>query len=76
MTYHLLKAVVNVPKQGVKHHEEMVSWCEIYVGRHNFQWFGYDIGANKTTLFHFYVEEAATAFVIRWGGNAQIKNAD
>ncbi len=70
MTPWKLRAVVNVPKQGIEHHYQMVMWCEKYIGTGNVRWFKYDLGANKTTLFHFCNEVDATAFIIRWGGTA------
>lgn len=76
MAHHLLKATVNVLKQGKEHHEQMVEWCREFIGTSNFQWFGYDVGAHKTTLFHFYSEEAATAFVFRWGGRANTAKSE
>ena len=70
MSHRILKAVVHVPKQGQAHHLAMVNWCQEIIGVQNVRWFGYDVGASKTTLFHFYSEEDATAFIIRWGGKS------
>ena len=70
MTPWKLRAVVNVPKQGFAHHERMVLWCKEHIGIGNVRFFNYDLGASKTTLFHFCNEEDATAFILRWGGTA------
>lgn len=76
MSYNLIKSVVNVPKQGKDHHLEMVNWCREHLGIGNFQWFGYEIGAVNSSLFHFYSDEGATAFVLRWGGKSKIRTHD
>lgn len=64
-----LKVVINVPKQGKEHHQQMVNWCNESLGDSVVRWFGYDLGAHKTTIFHFFTDEDATAFLIRWGGS-------
>ncbi len=73
MTRRILQAIVHVPKQGIEHHLQMVQWCDEIIGSDKFQWFGYDVGAYKTTLFHFLSTEDSTAFVIKWGGKAEVR---